>query len=267
MKRIVFTDLDGTVLDRLTYSYEKSLSAITLLKAKAIPIVFCSAKTRPEQEEYRRELGIDDPFIVENGGAVFIPHGYFSSHVPAPHKDGEYLVIKLGTPYATVRSILKRIEQETGVTIRGFGDISAEEVSHQHRLTPKFAAMAKEREYDEPFYLDAPRHLIEQVLDRIEQAGLTWTPVGNHYSAAGNTDKGKALGILKELYRREYGDIETLGLGDSPNDFPLLSSVDLPMLVQQQEGKWADVDSGSIRRIDAVGPEGWSKAIFELFGD
>jgi len=38
MKQIVFTDLDGTLLDPVTYSYEKSHDGISRLKESCIPI-------------------------------------------------------------------------------------------------------------------------------------------------------------------------------------------------------------------------------------
>lgn len=47
---VVFTDLDGTLLDSETYSCEKSLAMINRLKESGTPLIFCSAKTRVEQE-------------------------------------------------------------------------------------------------------------------------------------------------------------------------------------------------------------------------
>ncbi len=45
-KLIIFTDLDGTLLDLHTYSFEKSLPGLGLLRQKNVPLVFCSSKTR-----------------------------------------------------------------------------------------------------------------------------------------------------------------------------------------------------------------------------
>ena len=137
-KRVIFTDLDGTLLDYTTYSYKKALEALRLLQVEEIPIIFCSAKTAAEQEEYRRELGIGDPFIVENGGAVFIPHDYFASPIPQANVIQGYLVIQLGLAYEMVREILKGIEGELEIPVTGFGDMSAEEISERTRLSPKF---------------------------------------------------------------------------------------------------------------------------------
>jgi len=268
VKRVVFTDLDGTLLDRFTYSYEKSLEAIKLLQVKGVPIIFCSAKTKAEQEEYRRELGIGDPFIVENGGAVFLPQDYFALPISGASSIPGYFVIELGLAYEEVRKVLKNVEREQGIFIRGFGDMSAEEVSQKTRLSPRCAVLASQRAYDEPFYLEGDSDQVKQVLDNIEKAGLRWTPVGSHYSTVGHTDKGKAIKILLELFKREFGEVETIGVGDSQNDLSMLASVDVPVLVQSAADEWvAGIDLAGIYKVNGIGPEGWSKAIKELFGD
>ncbi len=96
---VIFTDLDGTLLDRVTYSYDKTLLTIAYLREKGIPLVFCSAKTRAEQEWYQEKLGIRAPFIVENGGAIFIPQGYFPFSFIKGKAEGRYQIIELGIPY------------------------------------------------------------------------------------------------------------------------------------------------------------------------
>ena len=66
VKTVIFTDLDGTLLDRKNYSYEAAVDSINYLKDHKIPVIFCSAKTRQEQEYYRQIMGMFHPFIVEN---------------------------------------------------------------------------------------------------------------------------------------------------------------------------------------------------------
>ena len=123
---VVITDLDGTLLDRATYSYEPAMPALELLRQEKIPLVFCSAKTRAEQEVYQTELGIYAPFIVENGGAIFIPQGYFPFDFDYHKTIGSYLVIELGMPYQEVRHLLEWVRSELGIDFRGFGDMSPE---------------------------------------------------------------------------------------------------------------------------------------------
>ena len=74
---IVFTDLDGSLLDSTTYSFKAATPALNALREQGIPLVLVSSKTRAEMEPLRQRLGHCDPFIVENGGAVFVPHGLF----------------------------------------------------------------------------------------------------------------------------------------------------------------------------------------------
>jgi mannosyl-3-phosphoglycerate phosphatase family protein len=52
---------------------------LELLKERNIPLILASAKTRLEQNRIREDLDLSDPYIVENGGAVVIPKGYFSN--------------------------------------------------------------------------------------------------------------------------------------------------------------------------------------------
>jgi len=47
-KLIIFTDLDGTLLDYSNYSFEPVLPALQLLKEKDINLIICSRKTRKE---------------------------------------------------------------------------------------------------------------------------------------------------------------------------------------------------------------------------
>ena len=77
--KVVFTDIDGTLVDINTAEYgKKTNELIGIMKEKNIPLVLTSAKTRIEQDKIRDDLGLSDPFIVENGGAIVIPKGYFS---------------------------------------------------------------------------------------------------------------------------------------------------------------------------------------------
>ncbi|MFQ5918142.1 MAG: HAD hydrolase family protein, partial [Candidatus Binatia bacterium] len=62
---IIITDLDGTLLNRQTYLLRDAALALDLIEARNIPLIFCSSKTRAEQEVYRKQLRIDHPFIVE----------------------------------------------------------------------------------------------------------------------------------------------------------------------------------------------------------
>jgi predicted mannosyl-3-phosphoglycerate phosphatase (HAD superfamily) len=78
-KVVVFTDLDGTLIDTNTGEYGKNTDElIDTIKENNIPLVLASAKTLVEQNKIREDLDLTDPFIVENGRAIIIPKDYFA---------------------------------------------------------------------------------------------------------------------------------------------------------------------------------------------
>ncbi len=266
MRHIVFTDLDGTLLDSRTYSYEGSLAAIERLRGDGVPIIFCSAKTRAEQEVYRRELALFHPFIVENGGAIFIPRAYFPFPFDYHKAVDNLLAIELASPRDRVRELLAKVGREHGFRFKGFTDMSAVKVAEITGLNSASARLALQREYDEPVEFDPSGKDVNEFLAKIGEAGLDWWYGGRLHHVMRGGGKGRAVEILTGLYRKMWGKIRTVGLGNGLNDLPLLQQVDIPVLVQKNNHSWEDMSLPGLRKIQGVGPEGWSRAIVELFG-
>jgi mannosyl-3-phosphoglycerate phosphatase len=264
LKPVIFTDLDGTLLDLKTYSYDKSLPSVNHLRKLGIPVVFCSSKTRAEQEVYQRELKIEHPFIAENGGAIFVPRGYFQFDFDYHKADAAYYIIEMGIPYSEIRRILERLRAGGGIDFRGFGDMSAEEVAAAADLDMEAARRAKAREYSETLVPEGTPEDVARVLNAVKKAKLNYAAGGRFYSITGPNDKGRATEILTGLFRRKLGQVQTIGVGDSPNDLPMLSVVDIPILVQKPGGVWEEMDIPRLRRVDGIGPEGWTRAVEEI---
>jgi mannosyl-3-phosphoglycerate phosphatase len=261
MKYLLFTDLDGTLLDLFTYSYEAALPTLESVKKKKVPIVFCTAKTLAENEYYQEELGIEDPFIVDNGGAIFIPDDYFSFSFECKKK-GTYCVVELGAPYAELREALKDIREETGFKITGFGDMSAEEVATDAHLSVDKARRAKKKEYNESFIFDEPEEKVPILFEKIKEKGFAVTHGGRYYNIHGkNADKGKAVTILTALFKKECDEVRTIGVGDSMNDIPMLEAVEQPAVVKNKKGGWLDISLPNLYKAKGEGPEGWVEVV------
>lgn len=261
---VIFTDLDGTLLDYHTYSCERVAPLVSRLKGLGVIIVFCSSKTRAEQEVYRRKLGIDSPFIVEDGSAIFIRESYFPFQYGYHRIINGYRVIELAMPYKEVRRRLNELKEKNKLAFQGFGDMDAAQVASLTGLDLATAELARKREYEETLSLSGSKEEIRVVLNKIEEAGLKWAKGTRFYGVSGGSDKGRATRILTELFNRKLGRIKSIGIGDSPNDLPMLAEVDIPVLVQKPGGFWEPIELANLYRVEGVGPGGWVRAVGEL---
>jgi mannosyl-3-phosphoglycerate synthase len=264
IKKIVFTDLDGTLLHPVSYSYSASLDSVRSLQEKKIPIVFCSAKTMAEQEVLRSELQIKDPFIMENGTAVAIPRDYFRLPFSFNRAVDDYLIIELGIPYAEIRDKLKPVYNQYKEKIKLFGDLSVEEVAKLTGINLLMAEKAKKREYSETMIISGTKKESEEIIKAVRETGLACVHGGKFHEIYQGGDKGKATRLLIELFKLNFGDVLTLGIGDSQNDSDMLAAVNLPVLVQNDTSRWEKLPIRNLKRIKGVGPEGWSKAVMEI---
>ena len=96
----IVSDVDGTLMDH-SYDLSPARETIKKLQILSIPVILCTSKTAAEVKVIRNELNLTDPYIVENGAAIY----------------GESLEkvngkIILGEKYETLEDILKNISQE-----------------------------------------------------------------------------------------------------------------------------------------------------------
>jgi hydroxypyruvate reductase len=258
---ILFTDMDGTLLDSKSYSFKKALPALKLIQDRDIPLILCSSKTRAEIVRYRQLLNNRHPFISENGGGIFIPQGYFSVPVEAGVLDG-YSVITLGTPYVDILYHFARLRKRFPVQVRGFADMSNEEVAELTGLPQAEARLAKQRDFEEPFIFEGAPN--ERFLHAIESINLRWTQ-GRIFHIMGNHDKGRAVNILKSLYEQQYGAVTSVGLGDSLNDLPMLKVVDRAVLVRHVDGSCdARIEIPGLQKTRLPGSAGWNETMLQL---
>ena len=266
-KLIIFSDLDGTLLDRDTYSFEPALSALSLIKQRGIPLILASSKTRAEIEFHQEQLEMKHPFISENGGAIFIPRGYFSFPFPFDKESEKYFILELGTSYPKIVEILNSIKNETTIPIKGFSDLTEEEVASLCGLSLKEAAFAKKREYDESFLIEGGEEEIEIVKEKIKERGMNYVWGGKFHHLLGKNDKGRGVEILKELFENEFFSISTLGIGDGPNDLPMLFVVDHPFFIKGEKTPLPESSSpiDNLTIIHGTGPHAWNQAILDFF--
>ena len=254
MKTIIFSDLDGTLLDK-KYSFQKAKKALALIRKKRIPLVICTSKTSAEIKEFRKEIKNNHPFICEDGGAIFIPKKYFEFKFKYNRKQKGYFIIELGTNYLKLRKVLNKLQKKYNIV--GFGDLTPEKLAKDSGLSIKKAGLALKREYDEPFKILNKKHQ-SKIIDEIKKNKLNYIKGGRYWHLTGKNDKGKAVSILIELFKKKFKDIETVAFGDAENDFPMLDAVDKGFLDQKPNRTYA---SKRYLKAKGVGPIGLNKEV------
>lgn len=175
----------------------------------------------------------------------------------------EFETIILGTPYLEIRESFIELRQQLNANVKGFGDMTVGEIAAISGLTEEEAALAKQRDFGEPFIF-FEGDVDERFLNAIEERGLHWTQ-GRFFHIIGNNDKGKAVRILVHLFRKAFGEIITVGLGDGFNDLPMLKEVDCPVLMPKVDGSYdGRVDLPNLKKANGVGPSGWNYAVTEF---
>ena len=262
---IVITDLDGTLLDQQTYDYHPSLPTIRRLQSLAVPLILCSSKTHKEILPLWEELGLNAPFIVENGGAIYFLQETFPFPVKESVRKGEFNVLGLGSEISILRKALQHAALQNGVKVRSFGTMTLDEIVGLTGLNKSESALAAQREYDEPFVIEGGDP--ETLITSLNVRGLTVVKGDRFYHLTAGTDKGRATAKLLELFRCSDPTIISVGLGNSANDSGFLAQVDRPVVIRNPDGTWdAEVIKTIpiIQRSDGIGPQGWREAIEEV---
>lgn len=258
LAQLVVTDLDGCLLDAASYRWEAARPALDALRRRRVPLVLCSSKTRAEMQPLHDELGLDAPYVFENGGGIVIP-----PVARASGREPGQRVVPLGPPIGVLVAALAEIAAETGARVRGFSGLPLREVAALTGLGEPQAALARQREHDEPFVLDAGD---EQLLRRAAAGrGLRVTKGGRFHHLTGSVDKGEAVRRVLALLPKAA----SIGLGDAENDVPLLEAVDQPILVPRPDGSVDPALSAAFPGAACAprpGPEGWSRAVLAALG-
>ena len=274
-KAMVFTDLDGSLLDHHSYAFAAALPAISELARQSIPLVLCSSKTRAEMEQIRARLDNSDPFIVENGAAIFVPQawldGAFSvfvsatEHANIEHKDG-YLVHATSDTRARWLAVLNVLQTEYGGEFDCFNHMGVEGIVALTGLSEEEAALANQREFSEPVHWHGSDQRRDAFVAELESHGATVAQGGRFLGVTGPCDKGKALQWLADATATCLGceHLDTLAIGDSGNDVPMLEVAGTALVIRSPVHEFPPLARGlgvGVMHSDKPGPDGWNEGV------
>ncbi|MCH9813247.1 MAG: HAD-IIB family hydrolase [Epsilonproteobacteria bacterium] len=237
---MIFTDLDGSLLNHEDYSFDEAKEMLGFIQAQKIPLIYTTSKTRKECEILQQEMKITGPFIVENGAAIYYP-------------DREMEL--LGVEHSEIKAFIGSIADE--FKINYFSNMKIEEIMEYTLFEYEQAAYAKSRDFSEPFLIHDERRLTElEVL--AEAQGMKILKGGRFYHCVGiDQDKGMAV----ERAMKHFEGYTSIGLGDNYNDIAMLNVVNIPVLIPHHEGKYIDFSLEGLHKASHKGSKGWNSAL------
>jgi mannosyl-3-phosphoglycerate phosphatase len=279
---IVVTDLDGTLLDHHSYSYAPAQSAMDRLAEQGIPLILNTSKTRSELVELRCSLGNHEPFIVENGSAVFIPKRRFTFATdflqrecegsPAVQGADGFDCKVFGRDYEAIVAWLQARRER--YRFESFSDYSVADLIARTGLPQPQAALALTRDFSEPLVWQDSDDALVHFERELAIAGLSSLRGGRFLHILGQCDKGQSLAWLRRCYETSYQqqwplagphEVRVIALGDSHNDIAMLEAADIAVVVRSPRHEPPTVKgAGTVIVSEREGPDGWADVVHSL---
>ncbi|MBY6046245.1 HAD-IIB family hydrolase [Vannielia litorea] len=246
---IVFTDLDGTLLDHHDYSFSAAQQALETLSARNLPLVLASSKTAAEMQELAEQLPCRPAaLMVENGAGVVWPG-------EAP--EGE-------SRHAALLEVLVSLPAELRALYEGFTDWGPEGVARETGLPLPQARLAAQRAFSEPGLWRGDEPGRAAFIAALANHGVTARQGGRYLTLSFGADKADRM---HQIAARLAPGAHVLALGDAPNDIGMLEAADTGVIVTNPDGAGiatlAGESTGQIRRTRAPGPRGWNEAVLQ----
>ena len=269
---IIFTDMDGSLLDHDTYSHAVADELLIWLRNKQIPIIPVTSKTRAEVLSLREQLNNDDPFVVENGAAVFSPLNYFKQIGGKIIESNGYQIKTFVEPRSHWQTLLNKVDMHLNEAFISFAQAGVEGVMEMTGLALDEARLASQREYGEPLKWLGSEEQLNAFNQHILLHGGQLLRGGRFVHLSGPCDKGQALRWLLVEYQQQYADknIVSIALGDSDNDTAMLEAADYAIIIRSPVHDYPQIKNNAhqhIYKTQAEGPYGWVEGVSRVLND
>jgi len=264
---LVFTDMDGTLLDHDNYDYSPALDMLNTLKSKHVPVIPATSKTKAELDVLMAELQLSGPCIVENGAAIYLPQHLFHTRPEGCIEKPGYWVKEFVRPRPHWLDLISKLFSEFDSEFLQFSNMSNQDVIQYTGLDEKSARLANTRLYSEPVKWLGTLERKTLFIAQLQQLGANVLQGGRFLGVSGQCDKGLALIWLVDAYQRQLGLRATvsIALGDSNNDVAMLEASDIAVRIKSPTHNFPTLTRTSgIYDSTLMGPSGWSECLSKI---
>ena len=253
-KILIFTDLDGTLLDRDTFKFDKIFNYIKELISKDISIIPTSSKTKKEIESFNKELDENLPFVTENGAAIYNLNLINAS---LPEK------ITLSREISEISEIFeKKISSKLRSKCKFLKKLNLDKQSKILGLSKKRIVYAINREYTMPLVFEGTKTDKIDLFKSIQDAGLSLQEGGRVINLCDKISKALAMKKVVKVFKKISKDeLVTIGVGDNFNDLEMLKNSDIPCLVFNDKFTLEKININDCLVSKKPAPEGWEEVV------
>jgi len=263
---LIFTDLDGTLLNHDDYDCAMIQPFLAKLTAVGISVVFNTSKTFAEVTDLQSSLNHHQPFITENGSAVYIPKKYFAIKPIGCEEIDGYWRYPLAPSCKSLHADLKQHASDLAHCYQLFSELTPSKVASLTGLGIEQSKLALAREYSDPIYWQGTDQQLQVFLARMETLGYEVLVGGRFIHVNKQTNKGKAQNWLLNQFKHHYRHpFTTIALGDSQNDMAMLDEADIAVLITNPQSKAkAKLSTKPWRISDKPAPQGWIDEVTDI---
>lgn len=272
---VVYTDLDGTLLDHFTYDWSPAAPMLARLARLGIPVVMVTSKARGEVSELAQALDNPHPYIVENGAISVMPVGYFGEAGIHPRGPREPVEVQYhGPTRAQLTEQVLQLRERLGLKFETFGELGYDGIAQHTGLSLQAAARADDREASEPLlWLEEDALALVRFRQALRERNLNCVRGGRFVHVLGPVDKARAVAMMHGQYERRMAQTPRRAvLGDGPNDLAMLAQADVAVVIpghHDQDMTLPEDARAEVLRPAHAGPQGWAEAmehVLERYG-
>lgn len=259
---LIFTDLDGTLLDHDTYSAEPAASLIRSLQETAsADVIPVTSKTQSELASLDQKLPFEKSVKVsENGAVIQAPPS------SPPAKKFTQTTMFLGVRYREILAAIDALPDELRHHINGFANMTSEDVCRHTGLNIDQAKEAKDRQASEPFLWSGTDEELEDLRARMAPHGILLQQGGRFHHLTGRATKQQAMQTIMQAFQdhNPKNRLSSIALGDGPNDLEMIEAADFGVIIPNHDGVAIRSNKPSVRTARKPGPEGWMLAVKDI---
>ena len=253
-KIIIFSDLDGSLLDKDTFGFDEIEDYFKELISKGIKIIPNSSKTEAELSDFNNQYNLNLSFIAENGSSI---HGLNLIHENLPEK-----IILSRTADEIYKVYNQNITPDLKIKITFILNLKSNEQQEIFGLSLEKMNLAIKRDHSIPIQFNGTEIEKNEFIKIMNNSGLTIQTGGRIMNICDNVNKSKAMSKTMELINKEIDkEIITIGVGDNQNDIDMLKHSDYPCLVKNNSFDSSLLNIDNLIKSTEPSPRGWADVI------